>query len=70
MPEIPDLEVIRGFLTPVLRDNPVRGAEARQPWLVRTGAAELETLPGTASATCCAMASSCSSPRTTGACWS
>ena len=46
MPEIPDLEVIRGFLTPVLRDNPVRAAEARLPWLVRTGAQELETLEG------------------------
>ena len=46
MPEIPDLEAIRGFLTPVLRDNPVRDAEARLPWLVRTGAEELQTLSG------------------------
>ena len=46
MPEIPDLEAIRGFLAPVLRDNPVRAAEARLPWLVRTGAEELRTLAG------------------------
>ncbi len=46
MPEIPDLEAIRGFLAPRLRDNPVRSVETRQPWLVRTGAAELETLVG------------------------
>ena len=46
MPEIPDLEAIRGFLAPALRGNPVRAAEARLPWLVRTGAAELETLAG------------------------
>ncbi len=46
MPEIPDLEAIRGFLAPVLRDNPVRGVEAKQPWLVRTGAEELQTLRG------------------------
>ena len=46
MPEIPDLEAVRGVLAPVLRDNPVRAVEARLPWLVRTRAAELETLVG------------------------
>ena len=46
VPEIPDLEAIRGFLAPVLGDNPVSGVEAPQPWLVRTGAAELDTLRG------------------------
>ena len=46
MPEIPDLEAVRGVLAPVLRDNPVCAVEARLPWLVRTGAAELDTLVG------------------------
>ena len=46
MPEIPDLEAIRGFLTPRLANNPVTAVEARQPWLVRTGAAHLNTLAG------------------------
>ena len=46
MPEIPDLEAIRGFLAPRLAGNPVASAEARQPWLVRTGAADLDTLAG------------------------
>ena len=46
MPEIPDLEAIRGFLAPRLANNPVTAVEARQPWLVRTGAADLATLAG------------------------
>jgi formamidopyrimidine-DNA glycosylase len=46
MPEIPDLEAIRGFLAPRLAGNPVTTVEAEQPWLVRTGAAGLETLAG------------------------
>ena len=46
MPEVPDLEAIRGFLTPRLANNPVTAVEARQPWLVRTGAAHLNTLAG------------------------
>lgn len=46
MPEIPDLEAIRGFLAPQLAENPVTGVEARQPWLVRTGVADLETIAG------------------------
>ena len=46
MPEIPDLEAIRGFLAPRVAGNPVTAVEARQPWLVRTGLAGLETLAG------------------------
>ncbi|MXZ63600.1 MAG: hypothetical protein F4Y98_08455, partial [Chloroflexi bacterium] len=46
MPEIPDLEAIRGFLAPQLAGNPVTGVDARQPWLVRTGLADLETIAG------------------------
>ncbi len=46
MPEIPDLEAIRGFLAPRLKGNPVTAVEAKQPWLVRTGVAGLETLVG------------------------
>ena len=46
MPEIPDLEAIRGFLAPRLAHNPVSAVEAKQPWLVRTGAAGLDTLIG------------------------
>lgn len=46
MPEIPDLEAIRHFLEPRLRQNPVATAEARLPWLVRTGADGLATLVG------------------------
>ena len=46
MPEIPDLEAIRGFLAPRLAGNPVAAAEARQPWLVRTGADGLASLAG------------------------
>ena len=46
MPEIPDLEAIRGFLAPRLAANPVTAVETRLPWLVRTGAADLETLAG------------------------
>ena len=46
MPEIPDLEAIRTFLEPRLAGNPVVGAEARLPWLVRTGVEGLQTLVG------------------------
>jgi formamidopyrimidine-DNA glycosylase len=46
MPEIPDLEAIRGFLEPRLRGNPVTDAEAALPWLVRTGADGMRTLAG------------------------
>ena len=46
MPEVPDLEAIRGFLAPRLAGNPVSAVEAEQPWLVRTGAGGLETLVG------------------------
>ena len=48
MPEVPDLEAIRGFLAPSLAGNPVSAVEAKQPWLVRTGAAGLDTLVGCA----------------------
>ena len=44
MPEIPDLEAIRRFLEPRLRGNALAAVEARIPWLVRTGAAALDTL--------------------------
>ena len=46
MPEIPDLEAIRGFLAPRLPGNPVTAVDSRQPWLVRTGLADLETIAG------------------------
>src|SRR2546425_440180 len=46
VPEIPDLEAIRHFLEPRLRGNPVVATESRFPWLVRTGAAGLDTLVG------------------------
>jgi formamidopyrimidine-DNA glycosylase len=46
VPEIPDLEAIRHFLEPRLQGNPLTSIESRLPWLVRTGAAGLETLIG------------------------
>lgn len=46
MPEIPDLEAIRHYLWPRIDGHAVTGAGAPLPWLVRTGAAELETLAG------------------------
>lgn len=46
MPEIPDLEAIRGFLEPRLRGNAISGVETRFPWLVRTGAVGLDSLVG------------------------
>lgn len=46
MPEIPDLEAIRGFLEPRLRGNPVSSADLAVPWLVRTGAEGLQSLAG------------------------
>lgn len=46
MPEIPDLEAIAGFLRPRLRDQPVVAVEAPLPWLVRTGAEQLQALVG------------------------
>jgi formamidopyrimidine-DNA glycosylase len=46
MPEIPDLEAIRHYLQPRLEGLTVTRTEAPLPWLVRTGATELETLVG------------------------
>lgn len=46
MPEIPDLEAIRHYLVPRLAGLTVTETEAPIPWLVRTGAADLETLHG------------------------
>ncbi len=46
MPEIPDLEAIQGFLEPRLRGNLLTAVTSGIPWLVRTGAADLETLAG------------------------
>ncbi len=46
MPEIPDLEAIRGFLEPRLKANPVASADLTVPWLVRTGAEGFQTLAG------------------------
>ena len=46
MPEVPDLEAIRHYLMPRLHGRQVTGAAAPIPWLVRTGAAGLETLVG------------------------
>jgi formamidopyrimidine-DNA glycosylase len=44
VPEIPDLEAIRHYLMPRLDGLKVTGVEAPIPWLVRTGAAELESI--------------------------
>lgn len=46
MPEIPDLEAIAWFLRERLPDRSVAAIETRFPWLVRTGAAELDGLVG------------------------
>ncbi len=46
MPEIPDLEAIRHFLALRLVGNTLLTAEARIPWIVRTGASGLESLAG------------------------
>ncbi|MGE0228377.1 MAG: Fpg/Nei family DNA glycosylase [Dehalococcoidia bacterium] len=46
MPEIPDLEAIRGFIEPRLRGNPVAGVELTVPWLVRTGSEGVQALVG------------------------
>ena len=49
MPEIPDLEAIRGFLNERLPGQTVASAEVKIPHVVRTGAAALaESLPGDA----------------------
>jgi formamidopyrimidine-DNA glycosylase len=45
MPEIPDLEAIRGFLQPRLAGQPVEAVETRVPWLVRSDQ-KLESLVG------------------------
>ena len=45
MPEIPDLEAIRGFLEPRLAANPVTRTEARYPWLIRSEE-KIESLEG------------------------
>ena len=44
MPEIPDLEAIRHYLKPRLQDRTIASVEAPIPWLIRTGADELQTL--------------------------
>ncbi len=46
MPEIPDLEAVRHYLTPRLDGLTVAEVEAPLPWLVRTGADDLATLVG------------------------
>ncbi len=46
MPEIPDLEAMRHYLQPRLRDQPIDHVEAPIPWLVRTGADDLQSLVG------------------------
>ena len=46
MPEIPDLEAIRHYLVLRLQGNPIERVAAPIPWLVRTGAADLEGLIG------------------------
>lgn len=46
MPEIPDLEAIRGFLEPRLKGNPLTSGELAVPWLLRTGAEGLQDLIG------------------------
>ena len=47
MPEIPDLEAIRGFLAEHLRGRTVEAAEVRFPWLIRSEEG-LESLVGCA----------------------
>lgn len=46
MPEIPDLEAIRHYLMPRFKALTVTEVETPLPWLVRTGAGDLETLVG------------------------
>ena len=49
MPEIPELEAIRGFFNEQITGRPITAAEVRIPVVVRTPAQELrETLPGDA----------------------
>ncbi len=45
MPEIPDLEAIRGFLAPRLAGHAITRTEVRYPWLIRSEE-KLETLEG------------------------
>ena len=45
MPEIPDLEAIRGFLAPRLPGHPIVRTEVRYPWLIRSEE-KLESLEG------------------------
>ncbi|MEX2228301.1 MAG: DNA-formamidopyrimidine glycosylase family protein [Dehalococcoidia bacterium] len=46
MPEIPDLEAIRHYLMPRLAGLTVTRVESPIPWLVRTGAPDLESIVG------------------------
>lgn len=46
MPEIPDLEAIRHYLMPRMEGLTVTRTAAPIPWIVRTGAADLESLVG------------------------
>ncbi len=46
MPEIPDLEAIRHYLQPRLEGQEITSVETPIPWLIRTGADELESLVG------------------------
>ncbi len=45
MPEIPDLEAVRGFLGTALAGRPVEAVEVRLPWLIRSEQ-RLESLVG------------------------
>jgi formamidopyrimidine-DNA glycosylase len=64
MPEIPDLEAIRGFLNERIVGVEVTKAEALIPHVVRSGAADFEAaLTATASARCCVAASPAVRPR-------
>jgi formamidopyrimidine-DNA glycosylase len=45
MPELPDLEAIRGFLAPRLVANPITAVDVTLPWLVRSEE-KLESLVG------------------------
>jgi formamidopyrimidine-DNA glycosylase len=46
VPEIPDLEAIRHYLQPRLEGHAITATSAPLPWLVRTGAGDLDTLAG------------------------
>ncbi|MEX2374839.1 MAG: DNA-formamidopyrimidine glycosylase family protein [Dehalococcoidia bacterium] len=46
MPEIPDLEAIRHYLHPRVQENAIEHVSVPIPWLVRTGAAEFDSLIG------------------------